>query len=58
MVCGHLDGRFVVTAAGREPRDHEERVLRFLPRLDPLARTLDLTFRGVDEEVRVSLDLG
>jgi hypothetical protein len=42
---------------------HEERVghevlaLRFLPRLDPHARALTLTFRGADEEIAVDLRL-
>ena len=42
---------------------HEERVgyevlaLRFLPRLDPDARALSLTFRGVDEAIAVDLQL-
>jgi len=43
---------------------HEERVghevlgLRFLPRLDPHARALTLTFRGADEEIALDLRLG
>jgi hypothetical protein len=36
---------------------HEELALRFLPRLDPLARALTLAFRGADEEVLVDLRL-
>lgn len=36
-------------------RDHEELTLQFLPRLDPLAHTLTLTFRGTGEEVPVDL---
>jgi hypothetical protein len=38
-------------------RDHEELALRFLPRLDPLAHALKLTFRGASEEVPVALGL-
>jgi hypothetical protein len=43
---------------------HEEQVghmvvaLRFLPRLDPRARALTLTFRGADEEIAIDLRLG
>jgi hypothetical protein len=37
--------------------DHEELALRFLPRLDPLARALKLTCRGASEEVAVDLGL-
>ena len=36
---------------------HEELALRFLPRLDPLARALTLTFQGASEEVLVDLRL-
>lgn len=36
----------------------EEPALEFLPRLDPLARALKLTFRGADEEIAVDLDIG
>lgn len=38
-------------------RGHEELALRFLPRLDPLARSLKLTCRGASEEVVVDLGL-
>jgi hypothetical protein len=38
-------------------RDHEELALRFLPRLDPLARALKLTCRGSSQEVVVDLGL-
>jgi hypothetical protein len=42
----------------REERvGHEVLALRFLPRLDPDARALSLTFRGVDEEIAVDLRL-
>jgi hypothetical protein len=34
----------------------EEPALEFLPRLDPLARALKLTFRGADEEITVDLE--
>lgn len=37
--------------------DHEELTLRFLPRLDPLARGLSLTFRGAGEQVTLELQL-
>jgi hypothetical protein len=40
-----------------EAVSHEELALRFLPRLDPLARALKLTCRGAREEVAVDLDL-
>jgi hypothetical protein len=36
----------------------EESALQFLPRLDPLARTLKLTFQGAHEEITVDLDIG
>lgn len=36
----------------------EEPALEFLPRLDPLARALKLTFRGADEEITVELEIG
>jgi hypothetical protein len=48
---------------GREEPGHEEKVrheelaLRFLPRLDPLAHALTLTFRGANEEILVDLGL-
>jgi hypothetical protein len=38
-------------------RGNEELALRFLPRLDPLARALKLTCRGASEEVVVDLGL-
>lgn len=38
-------------------RGHEELALRFLPRLDPLARALRLRCRGASEEVVVDLGL-
>jgi hypothetical protein len=37
---------------------HEELALRFLPRLDPLARSLKLTFQGTHEEIVVDIELG
>jgi hypothetical protein len=36
---------------------HEELALRFLPRLNPLARTLTLTFRRAAEQVTIELRL-
>ena len=38
-------------------RDHEELILRFLPRLDPLARTLTLTFTHRAEQVSIEVPL-
>jgi len=32
--------------------------LEFLPRLDPLARAIKLTFQGADEEIAVDLEIG
>ena len=37
--------------------DHEELTLRFLPRLNPLARALTLTFSGAGEQVALELQL-
>ena len=37
--------------------DHEELTLRFLPRLNPLARVLTLTFSGAGEQVALELQL-
>ena len=37
--------------------DHEELTLRLLPRLNPLARTLTLTFRRAAEQVTIELHL-
>jgi hypothetical protein len=37
--------------------DHEDLILRFLPRLDPLARTLTLTFTHRAEQVTIELQL-
>ncbi|HEV2244838.1 MAG TPA: hypothetical protein VGR98_27635 [Streptosporangiaceae bacterium] len=42
---------------GTEDAEQAEIALRFLPRLDPLARRLTLTFRGASEQVAVALDL-
>jgi len=38
--------------------DREELALQFLPRLDPLARALKLTFQGAHEEITVDLEIG
>jgi hypothetical protein len=54
----HLGGDRHIRRRGRDNRDHQEYVLRFQPRLDPLARALDLRFRGAAEEVPVHLELG
>jgi hypothetical protein len=42
---------------GTEDAEQAEIALRFLPRLDPLAHRLTLTFRGASEQVAVALDL-
>jgi hypothetical protein len=39
-------------------REPEELALQFLPRLDPLARALKLTFQGAGEEITVALEIG
>lgn len=39
-------------------RKQEELALRFLPRLDPLARALRLTFRGAGQEITTELEIG
>ncbi len=53
-----LGGTYVSSFDGSTShRDHEELALRFLPRLDPLARALKLTCRGANEEVAVDLGL-
>jgi len=53
-----LGGTYVSTFGGStRHRDHEELALRFLSRLDPLARALKLTCRGASEEVAVDLGL-
>jgi hypothetical protein len=44
--------------AGERLIEQEELALRFLPRLDPLARALRLTFRGADEEMTTDLEIG
>jgi hypothetical protein len=36
----------------------EEPALQFLPRLDPLARAIKLTFHGAHEEITVDLEIG
>ena len=45
----------VTTAEERVTR--EELALQFLPRLDPLARALKLTFQGTHEELVVDIEL-
>jgi hypothetical protein len=37
--------------------EQEELALQFLPRLDPLARALELTFQGAHEEITVDLEI-
>jgi hypothetical protein len=44
-------------STGPWPRRYEELALRFLPRLDPLAQALTLTFRGAYEEIPVDLSI-
>ena len=50
MYLGQFDG-------ARGYGDHEEVTLRFLPRLNPLARSLTLTFTGSAERVTLELRL-
>ena len=50
----HLD---LEEPAHEEKVGHEVLALRFLPRLDPDARALTLTFRGADEEIAIDLRL-
>ncbi len=56
-----LDGstrhRDLEEPAHEERVGHEVLALRFLPRLDPDARALTLTFRGADEEIAIDLRL-
>jgi hypothetical protein len=42
---------------GRGHGDHGELTSRFLPRLNPLARALTLTFSGAGEQVALELKL-
>ena len=62
MYLSNLDGstghRDLDEPADEERVGHEVLALRFLPRLDPDARALTLTFRGVDEEIAVDLRFG
>jgi hypothetical protein len=39
-------------------KEQEEVALQFLPRLDPLARALKLTFQGAHEQITVDLEIG
>lgn len=53
-----LGGGYVSSFGGSTGRpDHEELALRFLPRLNPLARRLTLRFRAAGEQVAVTIDL-
>jgi hypothetical protein len=53
-----LGGMYVSSFDGSRGRgDHEELTLRFLPRLNPLARALTLTFSGAGEQVTLDLRL-
>jgi hypothetical protein len=56
-LCRSARNTQVVTTA-EERVMHEELALRFLPRLDPLARSLKLTFQGTHEEIVVDIELG
>lgn len=46
-----------VVDGGSLQRDYEQLALRFLPRLDPLARRVVLNFSGVNEELSVAIEL-
>jgi hypothetical protein len=53
-----LGGRYLSQFDGsRGGGDHEELTLRFLPRLNPLARALTLTFSNAIEQVTLELQL-
>jgi len=53
-----LAGRYASNSGdGTGHGDPEELALGFLPRLDPLARSLRLTFTAASEEVAVDLGL-
>ena len=54
----NLGGRYLSTFDGSTGHgDHDELALRFRPRLDPLARSLKLTFTGGDDQVAVQVRL-
>lgn len=44
--------------AGEPAMEREELIARFIPRLDPLAWTLRLTFQGAHQEIPVDLAIG
>ena len=51
-------GRYVPTFGGSSgERGHEELVLNFIPRIDPLARRLRLMFSGEAEEAEAEFDI-
>jgi hypothetical protein len=51
-------GQYLSTFGGSTGhRDHEELKLKFVPRIDPLARSLQLTFSSGGAEAAVDLDL-
>ena len=53
-----LGGMYASWFGGSRGRgDHEELTLRFVPRLNPLARALTLTFSGAAEQVTLDLRL-
>jgi hypothetical protein len=59
-VCAedNLGGMYLGIFGGSSTRDdYQEVTLRFLPRLDPLARTVKLTFSGTGEQVSLDLRL-
>ena len=50
-----LGGMYLSNFGGSTGGDYDELILRFLPRLDPLAGALKLTFTGTGEQVAVEL---
>ena len=53
-----LGGRYVSRFGGSQGTpDHEELILEFMPRLNPLARTLTLTFTHAAEQATIELPL-
>jgi hypothetical protein len=60
-VGGYARNTLVLTPEETARESGGERVelaLEFLPRLDPLARAIKLTFQGADEEITVDLEIG
>jgi hypothetical protein len=53
-----LGGRYLTELGGGAGiRDYEERAFHFLPRLDPLARAVTLTFTAGGEQVTLDIRL-